>query len=84
MGTPGQPYAFRLERTDALGSTAPINVASEFDQAMSLINQIDPFGSKQLMLALKFRDFRPDHFPRFQLPLMPFVVIQTTIGFPET
>ena len=74
-GYTGSALAFGVECAEALSGRIPINRASEFDQAVSLINQIDQFSSKQLVFALKLCDFRPHHFPRFRLPLIRFMTI---------
>ena len=76
----GTALAFDVERAEALGSCLPINRAREFEQGVALIYKVDEFGSKQLMLALKFNRFRLHHFPRFRLPSMPFMTIQPSLS----
>ena len=76
-GHTGTASSFGVERTEALRSTLPVNGGCEFNQWVALINEIDQFGSKQFVLALKLCDFRLHHFPRFRLPLIPFMTIQT-------
>ena len=76
-GHTGTASSFGVERTEALGGTLLVNGGCEFNQWVALINEIDQFGSKQFVLALKLCDFRLHHFPRFRLPLIPFMTIQT-------
>ena len=76
-GHTGTTSSFGLERTEALGGTLPVNGGCEFNQWVALIYKFNQFGSKQFVLALKLCDFRPHHFPRFRLTLIPLMTIQT-------
>ena len=76
-GNPGATHARCVERSEALSGAVPVNAVSEFNQRVALINEVHELGSKELLLTLKLDAFGLRYFPRFRLPLILRITIQT-------
>ena len=74
-GYTGTAHPRCVERSEALGSSVPVDALGKLDQRVTLVNEVHEFGSKELLLALKLDDFGLHHFPRFRLPLIQFMTI---------